>query len=65
MSLASVPNFQVIDQTGARLTQQSAEGHSAYIFVLEEDILRVIVLPSGRFRFPRTWAIAPGLDDVP
>ena len=65
MSLASVPNFQVIDQTGARLTLQSAEGHSAYIFVLEEDILRVIVLPRGKFHFPRTWAIAPGLDDVP
>jgi alpha-glucosidase len=65
MSIASVPNFRLIDQTGNRLTLQSAEGHSAHIFVLEEDILRVIVLPSGKFHFPRTWAIAPGLEDVP
>jgi alpha-glucosidase len=65
MSLASVPNFQLLDQTGSRLTLQSTEGHLAYIFVLEEDILRVVVLASGKFNFPRTWAIAPGCEDVP
>ena len=65
MSLASVPNFQLLDQAGARLTLQSTEGHLAHIFVLEEDILRVVVLPGGKFNFPRTWAIAPGSEDVP
>ena len=65
MSLASVPNFQLLDQAGARLTLQSAEGHLAHVFVLEEDILRVVVLPGGKFNFPRTWAIAPGSEDVP
>jgi len=24
-----------------------------------------MVLPEGKPRFPRTWAIAPGLEDVP
>ena len=62
MSLASVPNFQLLDQTGSRLTLRSTEGHLAYIFVLEEDILRVVVLTSGKFNFPRTWAIAPGCE---
>ena len=33
--------------------------------MLEEDILRVMVLPGGKLRFPRTWAVAPGLEDVP
>ena len=65
MSLASIPNFQLLDQAGPRLTLQSQEGHLAHIFVLEEDILRVVVLPSGKFSFPRTWAIAPGGEDVP
>jgi alpha-glucosidase len=65
MSLASVPNFQLVNQTGARLTLQSAEGHLAHIFVLEEDIFRVVVLPGGKVNFPRTWAIAPGSEDVP
>ena len=46
------------------LVLSSAEGHIAYVFVLEEDIVRVIVLPHGTLRCPRTWAIAPGQDDV-
>ena len=65
MSLASIPSFQLLDQAGPRLTLQSQEGHLAHIFVLEEDILRVVVLPSGKFSFPRTWAIAPSSEDVP
>jgi alpha-glucosidase len=44
---------------------QSVEGRIVHIFVLEEDILRVMVLPGGKLRFPRTWAIAPGQEDVP
>ena len=27
--------------------------------------MRVMVLPGGKLRFPRTWAVAPGLEDVP
>jgi len=64
-TLALIPNFQLVDETGARLTVQSAEGHLAHIFVLEEDIIRVVVLPGGKVNFPRTWAIAPGSEDVP
>jgi alpha-glucosidase len=52
-------------QEGSRITLQSVEGSIIEIFVLEEDILRVIVLPFGKLRFPRTWAIAPGLEDIP
>jgi alpha-glucosidase len=57
--------FGFADRVGCRLTLKSAEGHVAHIFVLEEDILRIMVLPGGKLRFPRTWAIAPGLEDVP
>ncbi len=46
------------------LVLSSAEGHIAYVFVLEEDIVRLIVLPHGILRCPRTWSIAPGEDDV-
>ena len=65
MSIASIPTFSVTDQNGSRVTLQSSEGSIVYIFVLEEDILRVMVLPDGKLNFPRTWAIAPGLEDVP
>jgi len=65
MPLASIPNFSLTNQEGSRVTLKSAEGFVVHIFVLEEDILRLMILPQGRLRFPRTWAVAPGLDDVP
>jgi alpha-glucosidase len=65
MSMAFTPTFSLTNQDGSRITLQSVEGCIVYIFFLEEDILRVMVLPDGKLRFPRTWAIAPGLDDVP
>ena len=48
-----------------RLTLQSAEGHLAHIFAIDRNIVRMMVLPFGRLRHPQTWAIAPGLEDVP
>jgi alpha-glucosidase len=65
MSINSIPTFSLTTQDGSRVTLQSVEGCIIHIFVLEEDILRVMVLPAGKLRFPRTWAIAPGLEDVP
>src|SRR5580700_6614361 len=65
MSLATTPIFSLIEQNDSRVTLKSEEGFVVHIFVLEEDILRVMVLPEGKLRFPRTWAIAPGLEDVP
>jgi alpha-glucosidase len=65
MSLAFIPNFSLTDQEGSHVTLKSTEGFVVHIFVLEEDILRVMILPQGKLRFPRTWAIAPGLEDVP
>jgi alpha-glucosidase len=65
MSLDRIPTFSVVEQTGSRITLRSSEGDIAHLFVLEEDIFRLMVLPHGDLRFPRTWAIAPGLEDVP
>jgi alpha-glucosidase len=65
MPLASIPTFSLTTQDGSRATLTSAEGFVVHIFVLEEDILRLMILPQGKLRFPRTWAIAPGLEDVP
>ena len=57
--------FSFADRVGCRVVLKSAEGHVAHVSVLEEDILRIMVLPGGKLRFPRTWAVAPGLEDVP
>jgi alpha-glucosidase len=65
VSLADPPVFRLVERDGARLTLASRDGHRAHIFVLEPDIVRVLVLPDGRLNHPRTWAIAPGEADVP
>ena len=65
MSLNEVPNFTIAEQAGARITLRGPQSRVIYLFILEQDIIRVLVLPDGELRFPKTWAIAPGLEDVP
>jgi alpha-glucosidase len=62
--LADPPVFRLAERDGAHLVLKAAGGETAHIFVLEPDIIRVMVLPDGEMRFPRTWAIAPGQADV-
>jgi len=63
-SLAAPPRFHLAVTDGARLTLETDQGDVAHLFVLEDDIIRVMVLPGGRLDMGRTWAIAPGQDDV-
>src|SRR5580658_2623536 len=65
MSIASVSVFTLQTRDGRRLTLRSEEGHVAHIFAIDRSIVRVMVLPFGQLRHPQTWAIAPGLEDVP
>ena len=64
MSMSRNPVFSLKSREGNHLTLQSPEGHVAHVFILEEDIIRVMLLPDGVLRAPRTWAIAPGEEDV-
>lgn len=65
MSLSQLPLFQLVQHDGPHVLLRSPEGHAAHVFVLEPDVVRLLVLPDGRLRAPRTWAIAPGASDVP
>lgn len=65
MSRSILPVFSVTEQERSRLTLRSAEGHVAHLLVPEHDILRLMVLPQGALRQKRTWAVAPGGEDVP
>ncbi len=58
------PVFRLADQDGAHLTLESDTGAVAHVWVLEPDVVRLMVLPDGRLRHPRTWTVAPGADDV-
>jgi alpha-glucosidase len=62
---SAVPQFKLAGQRDNRFRLESEGGHVALIEVLEDDIIRVQVLPHGVLKSPRTWAIAPGLSDVP
>ena len=64
MSISDNPVFSILSHAGNHLALESPEGHLAHIFILDEDLIRVMVLPGGVVRFPRTWAIAPGAEDV-
>lgn len=63
-TLDAPPRFHLARQDGAHLTLESDTGANAHVFVLESDIVRLIVLPDGRLRHPRTWTIAPGQEEV-
>ncbi|WP_104656575.1 TIM-barrel domain-containing protein [Ralstonia insidiosa] len=65
MSMLHPPRFELQAQDGNRLRLVSSTGAAIEVFVLEEDIIRVLVLPHGDLRGPATWSIAPGADDTP
>jgi alpha-glucosidase len=64
-SLAAPPLFHLARTEPGRLTLESDRGDTVHIFVMEDDIVRVTVLPGGGLQQTRTWAIAPGEADVP
>lgn len=63
-SLAHPPRFALTGRDGPRLTLSADTGAVAHIFVLEEDIIRVLLLTAGVVTSPPSWAIAPGQTDI-
>ena len=63
-SLDQPPRFVLTEQDGGRLTLTSDTGAMAHVFVLEEDLIRLCVLPDGLFHHPASWTVAPGRDEV-
>ncbi len=59
------PRFHLAATDGAHLTLASDTGAVAHIFVLEDDLVRLLVLPNGALEQPRSWTLAPGADDGP
>jgi alpha-glucosidase len=64
ISLATPPRFALSAREVGRLTLASDHGDLVHLFVLEDDIIRILVLPGGHLDQPRTFAIAPGAEDV-
>lgn len=65
MKLDQTPLFGIGRSDGNHVVLRSPDGPIAHIFVLEDDIVRVLLLPDGKLRAPKSWAICPGGEDVP
>ncbi|MBC8745906.1 MULTISPECIES: glycoside hydrolase family 31 protein [Paraburkholderia] len=65
INLKHPPRFALVPTAGNPVVLTAQPNCRIELFVLAEDIIRVLVLPDGATRGPRTWAIAPGADDVP
>jgi alpha-glucosidase len=63
-SIANPPVFHLAEREGPRLTLRGDQAAVVHIWVLEADIIRVMVLPGRAPVMPRTWSIAPGAEDV-
>lgn len=63
-TLSRPPVFAVAEREGARVTLASDTGAMAHLFVLEEDIARLLLLPDGTLHGGPSWSIAPGEADI-
>ncbi len=63
-TLSAPPLFGVAERAPGRVTLTSDTGAVAHVFVLEDDIVRLLLLPDGSAKSPPSWAIAPGADDI-
>jgi len=64
MSVAKNPLFQLTKRDANHLILTSAEGFVAHLFVLEDDIIRVLLQRGASLRQPSSWALCPGGEDL-
>ena len=62
--LSAPPRFALVERDGARVTLRADTGAVAHLFVLEADVMRLLLLPGGAVTSPPSWAIAPGQADI-
>lgn len=63
-TLAQPPLFTLAERTAPRVTLRADTGAVAHVFVLEDDIIRVLLLVGGVSTSPPSWAVAPGQTDI-
>jgi len=56
--------FALTERGPGRLTLAADTGAVAHLFVLEDDIIRLLLLADGTVTSPPSWAIAPGAADI-
>lgn len=66
MSIKDLYKFNLKNIENNTLTfELENEKIEAKIFVLEQDIFRVLFINDGKLKLKNTWTIAPGMEDIP
>lgn len=63
-TLSNPPRFALTGQAPGRIDLTADNGAVAHLFVLEADIMRLLLLTGGKVTSPPSWAIAPGAADI-
>nr|WP_315380586.1 TIM-barrel domain-containing protein [uncultured Sphingomonas sp.] len=63
-TLSNPPRFTIAEEGQGRITLESDTGAVAHLFVLEQDMVRLLLLANGIVTSPPSWAIAPGQEDI-
>jgi alpha-glucosidase len=63
-TLSAPPVFTLAERSPGCVSLSSDTGAAAHIFVLEDDIVRLLLLPHGAVKGPPSWAVAPGAEDI-
>lgn len=63
-TLSNPPRFVLTARVPGRITLTADTGAVAHMFVLEDDIVRLLLLATGTVTSPPSWAIAPGAADI-
>lgn len=63
-TIANPPLFALTERGTGRITLTADTGAVAHLFVLEDDIVRLLVLANGMVTSPPSWAIAAGAEDI-
>lgn len=63
-TLSNPPRFTVQARTTGRVTLAADNGAVAHVFVLEDDVMRLLILKEGMVTSPPSWAICPGGSDI-
>ena len=63
-TIANPPLFALTERAHGRITLTADTGAVAHLFVLEDDIVRLLLLANGTVTSPPSWAIAAGAEDI-
>ena len=58
--MKTVKQWRFLQQQNNRIDIECDGRHQLHIFVLEQDIIRVMFKNKGELRLDKTWSIAPG-----